>query len=215
MKTLFAVFRILAAGAIVVAIVAQYGKSASMTQVNPFNFFGYFTIQSNIIAAVAFLASAWCLLRDRVQPSWLIYLRAQATVVMAIVGVVYNLLLADLDLAGAFNLAWSNTILHVVIPIYAVLDWGLFGDRAPLPLRKLGTMLIFPALWLIVVLIRGATDGWVPYPFLDPAQAGGYGTVLVYALGIAGFTIVFACGVFALTRVTLLRPGTGMQRHVG
>lgn len=206
MKNLFAAFRILAGGAIVVAIVAQFLQSSSMTEVNPFNFFGYFTIQSNIIAAVAFLASALFIGTAKTQPSWVIYLRALATVLMAIVGIVYNTLLAGLDLAGSFNLQWSNDILHIVIPIYAVADWLLFGDRPALPFSKLWLMLIYPLIWLGVILVRGATDGWVPYPFLNPAQEGGYLTVAVYALAIAAFTILFAYGAYALSRIRLLKP---------
>ncbi|TBN57636.1 hypothetical protein EYE40_09690 [Glaciihabitans arcticus] len=202
MKNLFAALRILAGGAIVVAIVGQFLKSSSLTTINPFNFFGFFTIQSNIIAAIAFLASAYFLLRGITQPQWVIYLRALAAVVMVIVGIVYNTLLAGQDLAGSFNLQWSNDILHIIIPIYAGLDWILFGDKPKLPFAKLWLMLIYPVVWLVVVVIRGATDGWVPYPFLDPAN--GYGTVALYALAIAAITILFAYGAYALTRVKIL-----------
>ncbi|WP_166789902.1 Pr6Pr family membrane protein [Cryobacterium sp. TMT1-2-2] len=48
------------------------------------------------------------------------------------VGVVYNTLLADAGL-NSFNLQWSNDILHIIIPIYAVLDWILLADRPRLP----------------------------------------------------------------------------------
>jgi hypothetical protein len=47
-------------------------------------------------------------------------------------------------------------------------------------------------------MIRGALDGWYPYPFLDPAD-GGYGpvavTVVAVTLGfllIAGITVAIA-----------------------
>ena len=43
--------------------------------------------------------------------------------------------------------------------------------------------LIFPAAWIVYVLIRGALVGKYPYPFLDPAN-GGYATVAVYCAGI-------------------------------
>jgi hypothetical protein len=201
-KILFAAFRILAGIAIVVAIVGQFLKSSSLTTVNPFNFFGYFTIQSNIIAAVAFFASATFILARKAQPSWVIYLRALATVVMAIVGIVYNTLLADQNLEGSFNLPWSNDILHIWIPLYAVLDRLLYGDRKDLQFSKLWYMLIYPIVWLGVILVRGATDGWVPYPFLDPAT--GYGKVAVYCLVIAAVTILFGYGVYALSRVRIL-----------
>lgn len=203
MKTLFAVARTAAGIAIVVAIVGQFIKTSSLTTVNPFNFFGYFTIQSNLIAAVAFLASALFIFRGRAQPQWVSYLRALATVLMVIVGIVYNTLLSGLDLAGSFNLPWSDDILHVWIPIYAALDWLLFGDRQKLPFARLWVMLVYPIVWLAVVLIRGATDGWVPYPFLNPSN--GYFSVAVYSLAIAAFTILFAYCVYAYSRVRILR----------
>ena len=96
MKNLFAIIRTIAGIAIVVAIVAQFMSTASGTAINPFNFFGYFTIQGNIIAAVAFLASAYFIFRKKVQPEWVIYLRALATILMVIIGIVYNTLLAGL-----------------------------------------------------------------------------------------------------------------------
>lgn len=49
------------------------------------------------------------------------------------------------------------------------------------------------------MLVRGATDGWVPYPFLSPEQ--GYGVVAAWAALVAG---VFA-GSAALLRL-VLRP---------
>lgn len=204
MKILFASLRSIAAAAIVVAIVAQFMRTASGTEVNPFNFFGYFTMQGNIIAAVAFALSAIFIFSKRAQPRWLSYLRALATVIMAIVGIVYNTLLADAGLDGAFNVPWSNDILHIWIPIYAVADWVLFGDRIKLPFARLWVMLIYPVIWLVVILIRGATDGWVPYPFLDPAS--GYASVAVYCLIISAITILFGYGAYAVTRVKILKP---------
>lgn len=204
MKILFASLRSIAAAAIVIAIVAQFMRTSEGTGVNPFNFFGYFTMQGNIIAAVAFALSAILIFSKRAQPAWLSYLRALATVVMAIVGIVYNTLLADAGLEGSFNVPWSNDILHIVIPIYAVADWVLFGDRIKLPFARLWVMLIYPIVWLVVILIRGATDGWVPYPFLDPAS--GYGSVAVYCLIISAITILFGYGAYAVTRIKILKP---------
>jgi len=203
MKNLFAILRTAAGLLIVIAIVAQFISTASGTTINPFNFFGYFTIQSNIIAAVAFFASAYFIFRNKLQPEWVIYLRALATILMVIVGIVYNTLLAGEGLDGSFNVVWSNNSLHIIIPIYAALDWLLFGDRPKLPFSRLWLMLVYPIVWLVVVLIRGATDGWVPYPFLSPAN--GYLSVAIYALAIAGFTILFAYGVYAYSRVRVIK----------
>ena len=78
---------------------------------------------------------------------------------------------------------WVNVLLHIVVPIAAALDWVLVPDREPLRWSALWTVLIYPLVWLTVVLVRGAMDGWVPYPFLDPER--GYGAIAVTAVVIA------------------------------
>jgi hypothetical protein len=62
----------------------------------------------------------------------------------------------------------------------------------------------YPLVWLVVVLIRGATDGWVPYPFLDPRI--GYGTVALYCVAITAVVLLLAAAVWALSRLRLVRP---------
>ena len=204
MKQLFGLLRLLAGLAILSAIIGQFVFTAGRATIKPFNFFGYFTIQSNIITMVAFLASAYFILSRKRQPIWVIYLRAIATTIIVLVGLVYNTLLAGASLAGSFDLKWSSNILHVIIPIYALVDWVLYADRKKLPYNKLWLVVIYPIVWLVVILIRGATDGWVPYPFLDPAT--GYGSVAVYCVAISAFTVLFGLAVFALSRVRILKP---------
>lgn len=199
---LIAVLRAAVAVATIVAIVATTLDTASRTPINPFNFFGYFTIQSNIITCVALLLAAFATFTGRRQTPGLQLLRAAATTYIVIVGLVYNTLLAGLP--GGVELEWANTIMHVIMPLYAGIDWLLFGDRRALAWKRLWLVLIYPVVWLAVVLVRGATDGWVPYPFLDPSQ--GYGVVALFALGIAAAFGVVGSLVWALSRVRLLRP---------
>jgi len=90
-----------------------------------------------------------------------------------------------------------------VFPVYCLLDWALVADRGPLPWRRLWVVLVYPVLWCAVVLVRGATDGWVPYPFLNPVT--GYPSVLFYVLLIAVTVITAGAAVFGLSR---LRPAT-------
>ncbi|MGY4856352.1 Pr6Pr family membrane protein [Cryobacterium sp. AP23] len=72
------------------------------------------------------------------------------------------------------------------------------GDRPRLPWRRLWLLLPYPALWLIAVLIRGATDGWVPYGFLLPEH--GWATLTVHIVGLlaaiiaAGALVRADCG---------------------
>lgn len=194
MKSLVAGLRLAAASVVAIAVVATFLDTASRSPVNPFNFFGFFTIQSNLLAAAILAATAVMALRGRPSPRWLVVARAAGTTYMVVTGIVYNTLLNGLP--GGIELAWANTVLHLLFPVYSLLDWLLVGDKNRLPLRRLGYVAAYPGLWLVVVITRGATDGWVPYPFLDPAN--GYAPVAGYALAIAIAILAVGAAVFAL-----------------
>ena len=87
-KRLFGLLRLVAGLAILTAIIGQFVYTAGRATINPLNFFGHFTIQSNIITMVAFLASAYFILSRKKQSTWVIYLRAAATTIIVIVGIV-------------------------------------------------------------------------------------------------------------------------------
>ncbi len=181
---------------VLAAVAATFFDTASRGPVNPFNFFGFFTMQSNILAAAVLLLAAVLQLRGADGPEWLVPVRAAVTTDMVVVGVVYNLLLAGLP--GGAELPWANWVLHVAFPVYAVLDWALTRDRRPLPYRVIRLILVHPLVWILVVLVRGATDGWVPYPFLDPAS--GYLSVSLYVVGIALSIAGFGALVILISR---------------
>lgn len=182
----FAIARLVIAAVILFAVLATFVDTAGRSAINPFNFFGYFTMQSNIIMMLVYLGSALTALRGVKNSQIEMIIRASATSYMVIVGLVYNTLLTGLP--GGVELAWANAILHIVVPLYALLDWLFCPDRRWLAWRDLWFVLLYPALWCLVVLIRGASDGWVPYPFLNPST--GYGSVFFFialiGAGISG-----------------------------
>lgn len=197
-----AALRALAALLILVAVVATFFDSASRSTINLFNFFGYFTIQSNLIAAVILALTATVAFLGLRESRGLALARGCAVTYMVIVGLVYNTLLSGL--AGGAELPWANSILHVWMPLYLALDWVLVGDRRPLPWNRFWIVLVYPVIWLVVILIRGATDGFVPYPFLDPAS--GYGMVAAFVISIALAIGLFGAVIWAVSRVAILHP---------
>ena len=182
---------------VIVVVVATLVAVASRSQINPFNFFGFFTIQSNLILAAVFLLSA--LAPAALGEPARSLVRAAATTYIVIVGIVYATLLAPVEEAGGVPLPWANVVLHVVTPVYGIVDWLVFRDRVRLPLDRLWVVLLYPAVWLVVVLLRGATDGWVPYPFLDPEE--GYAAVAGYCLVILLAFLVVGAFVFWCSRI--------------
>lgn len=202
-----AVLRLAASVLIVAAVVAQWVRSAEGPGYRFVDFFGYFTMQSNLIAAVALAVGAVFLLRRRPAPAWSVLLRGAAVTYLATTGIVYDLLLADLAMSTGTTVVWSNDVLHRWMPVFLVLDWVLVGDRGPLPWRRFGAFLVYPLVWLGVVLLRG--DSFVPYPFLDVAQLGA-GTVALWCLAIAGAIAALSAMVIVLSRYRLLRV-TGVE----
>ncbi|MEO7122498.1 MAG: Pr6Pr family membrane protein [Lacisediminihabitans sp.] len=202
MRPLFAVLRIAAAVISLAAVAATFFDTAARTAINPFNFFGFFTVQSNIFTAIVLLAVGVVGISHRKRSAGLNLAFAAATTYIVVVGMVYNTLLVGQ--AGGIDVPWANTVLHVIVPIYVAVDWLLFGDRRQIPFTRVWIILIYPVVWLLVVLLRGATDGWVPYPFLAPAT--GYGSVAVYCVIIAA--VIAAVGLLVLwySRVRVLKP---------
>jgi hypothetical protein len=165
---------------------------------NIVNFFSYFTNLSNLLAATVLIAGGYAGLARKGHPGVNDYIRAVAAVNMAVVGIVFSVLLRNVDLGSL--LPWINVLLHYVMPVAVVLDWLVCPSRTVLGVRSLWLFVVFPAVYLLYVLIRGAKTDWYPYPFLDPTHVGGYGGVLLYAVGIAVTFAVVGLMVLALGR---------------
>ncbi|QWS34078.1 Pr6Pr family membrane protein [Curtobacterium aetherium] len=197
--------RLVVAVVIVAAVVTDL-QGALRNDFVFWNFFGYFTNQSNLLVAAVLTLTVVAAIGDRPSGRRLDLFRGAATVYIATTGLVYNTLLADVG--QAVGESWSNDVVHRWVPLYVVLDWVLFSDRSRLFFRDVWWFLVYPAVWLVVVVVRGATDGWVPYPFLDPVS--GYGIVALYCLGVAVFIGLMGIVVVALSRLRLV-PVSGRR----
>lgn len=168
-------------------------------------YFSYFTIQSNILVAV----TAWTLLAgsDTTRTWWRV-IRLNALVGITVTGLVVWLILAPwmkkngMGLHGADLLA--DRLLHVVVPVIAVVGWIAFGPRKRVTVRDLLLTLVWPLLWIAYTLIHGAIADWYPYPFVD-VTANGYGRVLLNCLGIAVLLLAVTGVLLVLGRWRLSR----------
>ena len=211
MRTTVGVGRLLLAALIVVAVAATFAATAARALIVPANFFGYFTVQANLLAVPVLATSGALLLRGARAPGWFDVARAAVATYLVIVGAVYALLLAPLGAEGGVPLPWANTVLHVISCLLVPLDWLLVTDRRRLSYRQVGWLLLYPAVWCVVVLIRGAVDGWVPYPFLD--QSRGAGPVAIAVAGIAVAVLVAGLLVLAASRLRVLRLAVAHDEH--
>jgi hypothetical protein len=164
------------------AIVYQASNLIEAGVFNPTRFFLFFTILSNLTAAAVFLEGGRRqLIGARPVPDlW----RGFAVVVMTITFIVFAVLLSDLQEELQTNVVWVDTVLHRLMPVAVMADWLIEPPHGPLTFRRaLVPWLAPPLVWTTFTLIRGAIDGWYPYPFLNPVN-GGYGSVALYAVAI-------------------------------
>ncbi|GAA1857105.1 Pr6Pr family membrane protein [Microbacterium koreense] len=204
----WSVLRLVMAVAIIAAIIAQLIASVTRAQDRGddvgtvvMNFFSFFTILSNAGAAVVLLiAAGWFVWRGRrraapVEPRALAVALVSVSTYMVITGIVYNLLLRGIELPqGSEPIPWSNETLHLVGPLFLLLDVLIGPARRRPEWRTIGIVVIFPVVWVVYTLLRGpfvvnpvtGANTWYPYPFLDPAGFdAGYGAVAIYVVAIA------------------------------
>ncbi len=209
---MWAVLRLAMAALIVAAIVRQLAASIGTALEKErdlgttiANFFSFFTILSNAGAAIVLLcAGVWFFTRGRgasAEPSGLAAALTCVSTYMIITGIVYNLLLRNVVLPqGSEPVWWSNEVLHLLAPLFLLADVFVGPLRRALPWRALWAVVAFPLVWIAYTLIRApfvtnpvsGDPFWYPYPFLNPNNAGGWPSVIVYIVGIAVAVIAVA-----------------------
>jgi hypothetical protein len=186
----------------IVAMTYQYTRLQPVVTFRPANFFSFFTIQANILAATALVLTA--LVRRDERTRTFDAARGAATFYIAITGVVFALLLSghqeQLDTHNAF----ANFVVHYLIPAVLVVDWLVDPPTHRLSPRVALAWLAYPFAWFVYTLIRGRSAHWYPYPFVDVSEHG-YGRVLLN--GVV-FLAAFAAGAAAFTRVARRARGS-------
>lgn len=162
------------------------------------NFFSYFTILTNLAAAVILTAPlVW---PDSRVGRWAADegVRAALAMSIAVVGLTYHFLLAQTW--APQGLAWlANGLLHYVMPIGVVLDWLMFTPKGRLrwrdPIRWLG----YPLAYVVWTFIHGFVSGWWPYWFLN-APALGWGRTALWSGVMLGLFLAVGLALVALDR---------------
>jgi hypothetical protein len=146
------------------------------------NFFSYFTILTNILAALAMtlpvIAPRTSLGAFFSRPT----VRTAIATYIIIVGVTYHLILRHQWNPEGWALV-ADTALHYVTPILFVLDWLVFVQKRSVPWKNAFAALVFPLIYMAWTFAHGIQSGFYPYPFVD-LGALGLEKVLVNAAGM-------------------------------
>ena len=173
--------------AIVVALTDQFFFGADLPTFRTVNFFSYFTVLSNVSAAVVLgtLAVRPALESDHTMS----IVRGAVTLYMTVTGLVYAVLLAPAAADVSTNLKWVDVVVHQIAPVVVLADFALRSPFRRPTWPHAATWLIFPAVWLVYTLVRGPRAHWYPYPFLDPDQSSTT-EIVVSCIGI--FAVMLA-----------------------
>lgn len=155
---------------------------------------GYFTPLAAITGVLALLtAAAW----KHPNQWWIDALRVNAATYTSVAAVVYWAVLAD---HAVPKVPWANAMLHGGAAFILLADWVFLGRRRRLPLRTWWTVLLVPGGWCAYLVIRAAYDGWIPYPFLDPARGPAAITGTIAAIAAVGLAWAAVLHVFTFLR---------------
>ncbi len=170
----------------------------------PTEYFSYFTILSCSLSTVVLTLGAIKLFRNEPESVRFSTLRLIVVTSMVIVGVIYNLLLAN-DAPDARDIGYvppvpPNLIMHMYMPVIIFLEWLIVDSTARLKITRAFWVLVYPLIWLILTMLRGSfTDGWWPYWFLNPAE--GVDVVLTWIGVIFSFFVILSIVLVVIQRL--------------
>lgn len=158
-------------------------------------FFSYFTILTNLLVAICNTV-LW------LHPASRFFSRAGTqtafTVYILVVGLIYNAVLRWLWQPQ--GLQWVvDELLHSVIPVLSLVYWGFYTAKRRLEWKQCWPWLLYPLFYFVYILVRGASSGFYPYPFIEVNRIG-ITQALMNALGIAAIFLLLSLLFISISR---------------
>src|SRR3984893_293592 len=133
------------------------------------NYFSYFTTETNLLVALAL--TIFCARPQAAQFLTRPSVRSALVVYVIVVGVVYAVLLRNLWHPHGVQLL-ADVVLHDAIPFLYPCYWLAFLPKGSLRWSDPAWWLVYPVLYFLYSMLRGAAFGTYLYPFFDAAQLG-------------------------------------------
>ena len=154
------------------------------------NVLAFFTVESNLIVGGTCL-----LLAVNPNRSSTVFAVFRLT---GLVGITVTGIVSHVALSGLLELdTWpsaADRLLHLVVPVAAVIGWLAFGPRGLTSARVVRLTVLFPLAYMVFTVVRGPLSShWYPYPFAD-VKALGYLKVIINGLWIGLLFIALAAG---------------------
>jgi hypothetical protein len=133
------------------------------------DYFSFFSIEINLL--VALVLTIFCARPQAEQFLTTPTVTSALVVYIIIVGVVYAVLLRHLWHPHGLQLL-ADIALHDAVPLLYPIYWLVFLPKGSLRWSDPALWLVFPVLYFLYSMLRGAAFGIYLYPFFDAAQLG-------------------------------------------
>jgi hypothetical protein len=149
------------------------------------NYFSFFTIETNLLLAL--VLTNFCLRPQAEHFLTRTSVKSALVVYIVIVGVVYAVLLRKLWHPHGLQLL-ADIALHDVVPFLYPFYWLAFLPKGSLRWSDPARWLVYPVLYFLYSVLRGAACGIYLYPFFDAAKLGFVQVWLNGIVFLAGFS---------------------------
>lgn len=158
------------------------------------DYFSYFTVTTNTLVALV-LTVPW-LAPESPVGKWLArpHMTAMTCAAIIVVGLAYHVLLSSINHPTGIEYV-TDLGLHYIVPTLFTLHWVLAAPKAGLRYGHLPSFAIYPTVYFLYLVARGAMVGEYPYFFVD-VNSIGLGGAARNAAGILAFYL--AVGAFLL-----------------
>ena len=173
------------------------------------HYFSYFTIETN--ALVALVLTIACARPQAEQFLTRPSVKSALVVYIIVVGVVYAVLLRNLLHPHGVRLL-ADMMLHDAIPFLYPFYWLTFLSKGSLRWSDPAWWLVYPVLYFLYIMLRGAAFGTYPYPFMDVAQLG-FARVAMNGTGL--LAVFFGLGVILTAIDHALASGESGRSGLG
>jgi hypothetical protein len=173
------------------------------------NYFSYFTTETNLLITLGL--TIFCARPQAEQFLTRPSVKSALVVYIIIVGVVYAVLLRNLWHPHGLQL-WADIVLHDAIPVLYPLYWLVFLPKGSLRWSDPAWWLVYPVLYFLYSMLRGAAFGIYLYPFFDATQLG---VARAWVNGIGFLAVFFWLGVALTALDRALASGESGRRGLG
>jgi hypothetical protein len=176
---------------------------------NLINYFSYFTTET--ILLIALTLTIFCARPQTEQFLTRPSVRSAPVVYIIVVGGVYAVLLRNLWHPHGVHLL-ADVVMHDAIPFLYPLYWLVFLPKGSLRWSDPAWWLVYPVLYFLYSMLRGAAFGIYLYPFIDAAQLG---VARAWVNGILLLTVFLGLGVVLAAIDHALASGESERRRLG